>query len=74
MDLFGLDPRLPVTASECIKIGIAGNCGVECTEFVSGRCDEPQEISKAEVTDNYCDEEAIAIFKLYDCFKPVTQK
>ena len=71
---FGMDKRLPVTASMCMQIGMSGGCGVECSEFVNGRCEEPQEINKAEVTSNYCDEEAIAIFKLYDCFQPITQK
>lgn len=65
---FGMDKRLPVTASMCMQIGMSGNCGVECSEFVAGRCDEPQEISKTEITGNYSKEEAIEIFKLYDCF------
>lgn len=68
MDLFGIDPRLPVTASDCMRVGMAGGCGASCPVFIRGECDEPQEITKDEVIDEHGDKLSIEIFKLYDCF------
>jgi len=68
MDLFGIDPRLPVTASVCMRVGMAGNCDVDCPAFVDGDCEEPQEFTKESVIEFYGDN-AIDILELYDCFE-----
>ena len=68
MDLFGMDNRLPSTASDCMQVGLAGGCGATCPVFTRGDCDEPQEITKSDVLAEYDIAESIEIFALYDCF------
>ena len=68
MNLFGIDKRLPVKASDCIQVGLAGGCGATCPVFIRGECDEPQEITKSDVLGHHDISKSIEIFALYDCF------
>lgn len=63
-----LDDRLPKGRSRCFDIGQWGGCGVTCAAFLDGECQEPQEISKADIIDEHGEEDAKGIFALYECF------
>jgi hypothetical protein len=59
----------PAGTSDCFNVGISGGCGVECFVFLSGQCDEPQEIKSEHVIQFHGKEEAEKILSSYDCFK-----
>lgn len=62
------DNRLPKGMSRCYNIGMWGGCGVSCTAFVDGECEEPQEIKKQDIIDEYGVDGASVICDKYDCF------
>lgn len=45
-------------ASDCIKIGLSGGCGINCPLFLGGECEE-----SGEILEHY-----IEIFRQYDDF------
>ena len=59
----------PAGTSDCFNVGISGGCGIECFVFVSGGCEEPQEIKAEHVIEFYSKEDAQEILDSYDCFK-----
>ena len=67
-----LDPRLPKSRGVCFDVGTWGGCGPSCPAFVGGDCDEPQEISPADIVSEHGREDAMEIMGLYPCFSGVT--
>lgn len=57
----------------CFDIGMSGSCGIECPLFLSGECDEPQEMIE-DVIENCNIDEIKELAEKYDCFIDVLLK
>jgi hypothetical protein len=42
--------------SKCERIGIAGNCGIECPVFLDLECEEPEELLEILIQENLKEE------------------
>jgi hypothetical protein len=62
---------MPNGMSDCMNVGLMGGCGINCPVFLTGECEEPQEM-KPEL-ENMPQSDIIELAKMYDCFKEETK-
>lgn len=62
------DDRLP-PMSRCYNIGIGGGCGLRCSAFCDGECDEPYEFSHKSLIEEFDKEELVELYSYYPKFK-----
>jgi len=61
------DDRL-APMSRCMNIGIGGGCGLRCSAFCDGECDEPYEFSKDDLEKEFDADELEELYSYYPKF------
>lgn len=63
-----IDGGYPRGLDTCFAVGISGNCGVDCEQFMDGYCDEP-DFEIDDIIDCHGEKEGVAIAERYSRFE-----
>lgn len=63
-----IDGGYPRGLSTCFAVGISGNCGVDCAQFVDGGCETP-DFDLDDVLDTHGETEGLKIAESYGEFE-----
>ncbi len=64
-----LSENLPKTGDRCFHIGIGGGCGLRCSAFCDGECEEPYEFKYKHLAREFNKSELAEILDYYPGFK-----